>query len=260
MLAKRIIPCLDVKNGRVVKGIHFVGLRDAGDPIEQARWYAEQGADEVTFLDITASVEARGTLRHMVERVADTIFIPFTVGGGVRSANDFRDLLRAGADKASINTAAVTNPHIVAECAEKFGTQCVVVAIDAKRITDDRRQTADEGRWQVFTHGGRTPTDLDAVEWACQVERLGAGEILLTSIDRDGTQGGYDLELTRAIVNAVNIPVIASGGAGTLEHFYDALAIGKADAVLAASLFHDRVMSVGEVKDYLAERGVVVRR
>ena len=251
MLAKRIIPCLDVKNGRVVKGINFVGLRDAGDPIEQARWYAEQGADEVTFLDITASVEARGTLLHMVERVADTIFIPFTVGGGVRSADDFRDLLRAGADKASINTAAVTSPHIVAECAEKFGTQCIVIAIDAKRETD--------GTFRVYTHGGRKPTDLDAIEWAREVERLGAGEILLTSIDRDGTQVGYDLELTCAIAGAVNIPVIASGGAGTLEHFYDALAQGKADAVLAASLFHDRVMNVGQVKNYLAARGVCVR-
>jgi cyclase len=259
MLAKRIIPCLDVKNGRVVKGINFVGLRDAGDPIEHARWYAEQGADEVTFLDITASVEARGTLLHMVERVADTVFIPFTVGGGVRSAGDFRDLLRAGADKASMNTAAVTNPHLISECAEKFGSQCVVVAIDAKK-TDAGQQTTNGTRWRVYTHGGRQPTELDAVAWARAVERLGAGEILLTSIDRDGTHNGYDLELTRAIVDAVHIPVIASGGAGRLEHFYDALALGQADAVLAASLFHDRVLSVGEVKAYLAERGMVVRR
>lgn len=251
MLAKRIIPCLDVKNGRVVKGIHFSGLRDAGDPIEQARWYAEQGADEVTFLDITASVEARGTLLHMVERVADTIFIPFTVGGGVRGADDFRDLLRAGADKASINTAAVTSPNIISECAEKFGSQCVVVAIDARSKAN--------GRFQVYTHGGRRPTENDAVEWARQVERLGAGEILLTSIDRDGTQAGYDLELTRAIVDAVNLPVIASGGAGTLEHFYAALEEGRADAVLAASLFHDRVMSIEQIKSYLAGRGVFVR-
>lgn len=249
MLAKRIIPCLDVKNGRVVKGINFVGLRDAGDPIEQARWYAEQGGDEVTFLDITASVEARGTLLHMVERVADTIFIPFTVGGGVRSADDFRDLLRAGADKASINTAAVQNPRIISECAEKFGSQCVVVAIDAKRESN--------GAWQVYTHGGRLPSERDAIEWAREVERNGGGEILLTSIDRDGTHGGYDLELTRAIVASVNIPVIASGGAGTLEDFYDALQV--ADAVLAASLFHDRVMSIGQVKEYLAGRGVAVR-
>lgn len=251
MLTKRIIPCLDVKNARVVKGINFVGLRDAGDPIEQARWYAEQGADEVTFLDITASVEARGTLLHMVERVADTIFIPFTVGGGVRSADDFRDLLRAGADKASINTAAVTSPNIISECAEKFGTQCVVVAIDARREANDR--------FQVYTHGGRRATEIDAVVWAREVERLGAGEILLTSIDRDGTQAGYDLELTRAIVDAVNIPVIASGGAGTLEHFYTALTEGRADAVLAASLFHDRMMSIEQVKSYLAGRGVLVR-
>lgn len=251
MLTKRIIPCLDVKNARVVKGINFVGLRDAGDPIEQARWYAEQGADEVTFLDITASVEARGTLLHMVERVADTIFIPFTVGGGVRSADDFRDLLRAGADKASINTAAVTSPNIISECAEKFGTQCVVVAIDARREANDR--------FQVYTHGGRRATEIDAVVWAREVERLGAGEILLTSIDRDGTQASYDLELTRAIVDAVNIPVIASGGAGTLEHFYTALTEGRADAVLAASLFHDRMVSIEQVKSYLAGRGVLVR-
>ncbi len=260
MLAKRIIPCLDVKNGRVVKGINFVGLRDAGDPIEQARWYAEQGADELTFLDITASVEARGTLLQMVERVADTIFIPFTVGGGVRSAEDFRDLLRAGADKASINTAAVTNPQMISECAEKFGSQCVVVAIDAKRVTnDERRMTNDkEPCWEVYTHGGRIATGRDAVEWAREVERLGAGEILLTSIDRDGTQIGYELELTRAIVDAVNIPVIASGGAGTLEHFYQGVQV--ADAVLAASLFHDRVVSISQVKDYLAEKSVSVRR
>lgn len=250
MLAKRIIPCLDVKNGRVVKGIHFVGLRDAGDPIEQAGWYAEQGADELTFLDITASVEARRTLLHMVELVADTIFIPFTVGGGVRSAEDFRDLLRAGADKASMNTAAVTNPNIVAECAEQFGSQCVVVAIDGKRT--------DGGFWEVYTHGGRTPTGRDAIEWAREVERLGAGEILLTSIDRDGTHKGYDLELTRAIVDTVNVPVIASGGAGMLEDFYEVLQV--ADAALAASLFHDRVMTVGDVKKYLAEGGVVVRQ
>ena len=266
MLAKRIIPCLDVKNGRVVKGINFVGLRDAGDPIEQARWYAEQGADELTFLDITASVEARGTLLQMVERVADTIFIPFTVGGGVRSAEDFRDLLRAGADKASINTAAVTNPQMISECAEQFGSQCVVVAIDGKRTNDKRRMTNDKRRmtndkglgWEVYTHGGRNATGRDAVEWAREVERLGAGEILLTSIDRDGTQIGYELELTRAIVDAVNIPVIASGGAGTLEHFYQGVQV--ADAVLAASLFHDRVVSISQVKDYLAEKSVSVRR
>lgn len=252
MLAKRIIPCLDVKNGRVVKGTSFVNLRDAGDPVAHARWYAEQGADELTFLDITASVEARGTLLEMVERVADTIFIPFTVGGGVRDVNDFRALLRAGADKVSINTAAVNNPALIAECAERFGSQCVVVAIDAKRVADTR--------WEVYTHGGRTPTGVDAVAWAREAERRGAGEILLTSIDRDGTQSGYDLELTRAIVEAVNLPVIASGGAGELAHFYDALAIGRADAVLAASLFHDRVLSIAQVKEYLCARGIHVRR
>lgn len=249
MLAKRIIPCLDVKNGRVVKGINFVGLRDAGDPIEQARWYAAQGADEVMFLDITASVQARGTLLQMVERVADTIFIPFTVGGGVRRADDFRDLLRAGADKASINTAAVANPKIISECAEKFGSQCVVVAVDTKRQAN--------GQFQVYTHGGRRPTEREAIEWAREIEQLGAGEILLTSIDRDGTHAGYDLELTRVIVDAVNIPVIASGGAGKMQHFYDALQI--ADAALAASLFHDREMSVGQVKSYLTGRGVSMR-
>ncbi len=252
MLAKRIIPCLDVKNGRVVKGIHFVDLRDAGDPIENARWYAEHGADEITFLDITASVEARGTLLDMVARVADTIFIPFTVGGGVRSAEDFRDLLRAGADKASLNTAAVANPEIITECAEKFGSQCVVVAVDAKR--------AANGQWQVYTHGGRRATERKALEWAQEIERRGAGEILLTSIDRDGTHKGYDLDLTCAITEAVNIPVIASGGAGSLAHFYEALTLGGADAVLAASLFHDRVMRIEEVKSYLAERGVRVRQ
>lgn len=250
MLAKRIIPCLDVKNGRVVKGINFVGLRDAGDPIEQARWYAEQGADEVTFLDITASVEARGTLLQMVERVADTIFIPFTVGGGVRSSDDFRDLLRAGADKASINTAAVNNPKIIQECAEKFGSQCVVVAIDAKRESN--------GQFQVYTHGGRRPTERDAIEWAREVEQNGAGEILLTSIDRDGTHNGYELELTRAIVGAVNIPVIASGGAGKMRDFYDALQVS--DAVLAASLFHDRQMTIPDLKSYLSQRGIAIRK
>lgn len=252
MLAKRIIPCLDIKKGRVVKGINFVGLRDAGDPLEHARWYAEQGADELTFLDITASVEARGTLLQMVERIADTLFIPFTVGGGVRSAADFRALLRAGADKVSINSAAVNDPQIIAECAEKFGAQCVVIAIDAKRNAD--------GGFQVYTHGGRKATNWDALEWARAAARLGAGEILLTSIDRDGTQAGYDLELTRALADAVNIPVIASGGAGALEHFYDAFTAGNADAVLAASLFHDRVMTLAQVKEFLAARGVCVRK
>lgn len=250
MLAKRIIPCLDVQAGRVVKGVRFVNLRDAGDPIEQARWYAQAGADELTFLDIAASIEERGTLLDMVERVADTIFMPFTVGGGVRSADDFRELLRAGADKVSLNTAAVNRPALVNECAEKFGSQCVVIAIDAK----------SEGRgWEVYTHGGRNATGRDAIEWAREVERAGAGEILLTSIDRDGTQRGFDLPLTRAITEAVNVPVIASGGAGKLDDFYEVFAEGKADAALAASLFHDRDMSIGEVKSYLAARGVAVR-
>lgn len=258
MLAKRIIPCLDVKNGRVVKGINFVGLRDAGDPLEQARWYAEQGADEIVFLDITASVQARGTLRQMVERVADTLFIPFTVGGGVRCVDDFRAVLRAGADKVSVNTAAVANPKIISECAKMFGAQCIVVALDAKAVHAASSPNGEK-KWRVYTHGGRTATHLDAVEWARQAEALGAGEILLTSIDRDGTQVGYDLELTRAITDAVNIPVIASGGAGTLAHFYDAFAKTNADAALAASLFHDRTLSVPQVKNYLAERGVRVR-
>lgn len=252
MLAKRIIPCLDVQTGRVVKGIHFVGLRDAGDPIAHARWYAEHGADEVTFLDITASVEARQTLLDMVRRVADTLFIPFTVGGGVRRADDFRALLRAGADKASINTAAVANPQMITECADLFGSQCVVVAIDAKREAD--------GQWRVYTHGGRVPSAREALEWAQTVERLGAGEILLTSIDRDGTQRGFDLELTRALADAVNIPVIASGGAGELADFFDVLTEGHADAALAATLFHDRVLQISQVKQYLAERGVPVRQ
>lgn len=262
MLAKRVIPCLDVRAGRVVKGISFVNLRDAGDPIEHARWYAEQGADELTFLDITASVEARGTLLEMVEHVADAIFIPFTVGGGVRTADDFRDLLRAGADKVSINTAAVIHPTLIAECAEKFGSQCVVVAIDAKRLTSPQSPatSSHHPQWIVYTHGGRTPTQRDAVEWAREIEQRGAGEILLTSIDRDGTHNGYDVELTRAIVGAVNLPVIASGGAGKLEDFYKALTEGGADAVLAASLFHDRQLSIADVKEYLYARRVPVRR
>lgn len=250
MLAKRIIPCLDVQAGRVVKGVRFVNLRDAGDPIEQARWYAQAGADELTFLDIAASVEERGTLLDMVERVADTIFIPFTVGGGVRSADDFRELLRAGADKVSLNTAAVNRPELVKECAEKFGSQCVVIAVDAK---------SEDGGWGVYTHGGRNATGRDAIEWAREVEQQGAGEILLTSIDRDGTQRGFDLLLTRAIADAVNVPVIASGGAGSLDDFYEVFAMGNADAALAASLFHDREMSIGDVKSYLAARGVAVR-
>lgn len=249
-LAKRIIPCLDVRAGRVVKGMNFENLRDAGDPIAHAQWYADAGADEVTFLDITASLETRGTLLEMVERVADTLFIPFTVGGGVRDVNDFRALLRAGADKVSLNTAAVSQPALISECAYKFGSQCVVVAIDAKW---------DGQEWRVFTHGGQRPTAHSAVEWARRAGESGAGEILLTSIDRDGTHNGFDLDLTRALTNAVNIPVIASGGAGTVNDFWQVLTEANADAALAASLFHDRQLSIGEVKAYLSERGVPVR-
>ncbi len=255
MLAKRIIPCLDVKNGRIVKGVSFVNLRDAGDPVEQARAYSEAGADELAFLDITASVEGRGAIIEMVERVADALFIPFTVGGGVRTVEDFRALLRAGADKVSINTAAVENPTLISQVAERFGSQCVVVAVDAAGKSD----LAAGNEWEVFTHGGRNTTHCDALEWARKVEELGAGEILLTSIDRDGTQIGFDLDLTRAVAEAVNIPVIASGGAGRLEDFYSVLTEGKADAALAASLFHDHVLSIGAAKTFLRARGVAVR-
>jgi imidazole glycerol-phosphate synthase subunit HisF len=251
MLARRIIHCLDVKEGRVVKGVNFVGLRDAGDPVEIARRYDQEQADELTFLDITASFEKRPILLDVVRRTAETVFMPLTVGGGVRTPEDVRTLLRAGADKVSINTAAVERPELVREAAERFGTQCVVVAIDAKRSGE---------RWEVFVHGGRTPTGLDAVEWASRMERFGAGEILLTSMDRDGTKEGYDLPLTRAISAAVGIPVIASGGAGTLEHLHEGLTLGRADAVLAASIFHFREFTIGEAKDYLAARGVPVRR
>lgn len=247
MLAKRIIPCLDVKDGRVVKGVSFINLRDAGDPVEQADAYSRAGADELTFLDISASVERRGTLVDMVERVADTLFIPFTVGGGVRTVDDFRVLLRAGADKVSINTAAVENPELISQVAERFGSQCLVVAIDATSAGN------------VFTHGGRKNVGLDACAWARRAEKLGAGEILLTSIDRDGTQKGFDLELTRDVVNSVNIPVIASGGAGSLEDFYSVLTDGRADAALAASLFHDRLLTISRVKSFLHARGVAVR-
>jgi cyclase len=250
MLAKRIIPCLDVREGRVVKGVNFESLRDAGDPIAHAQWYAEAGADEVTFLDITASLEKRGTLLEMVERVADTLFIPFTVGGGVRDVDDFRLLLRAGADKVSLNTAAVADPALVRECAIKFGSQCVVVAIDAR---------SDGNGWRVFTHGGQRTTDRGAVDWAREAVDRGAGEILLTSIDRDGTRAGFDLELTRAVAEAVSVPVIASGGAGTVQDFYNVLSDGRADAALAASLFHDRILSIGEVKEFLHKRGLTIR-
>jgi cyclase len=250
VLAKRIIPCLDVKEGRVVKGVGFVNLKDAGDPVEAARAYDAEGADELCFLDILASHEERKIFIDVVSRTAEQVFMPLTVGGGVRTLDDIRDLLRAGADKVSINTAAVQRPEFVKEAAERFGTQCIVVAIDAKRSGSG---------WEVFTHGGRKPTGLDAVAWARTMASFGAGEILLTSMDRDGTKEGYDLALTAAISGAVAIPVIASGGAGTLEHLYEAFAQGKADAVLAASIFHYRQHTIREAKDYLRARGVPVR-
>ena len=251
MLAKRIIPCLDVDRGRVVKGIRFLSLVDAGDPVEQGKRYDAEGADELTFLDITASSDKRAIVADLVRRVADEVFIPFTVGGGLNSLEDVRAVLRAGADKVTLNTAAVVRPRLITEGAETFGSQCMVVAVDARRRAG--------GGWEVHTHGGREATGLDAVEWAARAEELGAGEILLTSMDRDGTRDGYDLELTRAVSDAVTIPVIASGGAGRLEHFYDALTQGRASAVLAASLFHFGEFTVGEVKSYLRSRGVLVR-
>jgi cyclase len=251
MLAKRIIPCLDVKDGRVVKGVRFVDLRDAGDPVEAAMAYDAQGADELVFLDITASHEDRAIILDVVRRTAEGIYMPLTVGGGIRSVDDVRRLLRAGADKVSLNTAALARPEVIQEAARRFGSQCVVVAIDARREGD---------AWGVYTHGGRRPAGRDAVEWAREAVTLGAGEILLTSMDRDGTKDGYDLELTRAISDAVSVPVIASGGAGSLEHFHDALVDGHADAALAASLFHFGIHTIAEAKQYLAERGVEVRR
>src|SRR6056300_60381 len=254
-LAKRIIPCLDVENGRVVKGVKFLDIRDAGDPVEVARRYDEQGADEITFLDITASHEGRDTMVHTVERMASQVFIPLTVGGGVRTCDDIRTLLNAGADKVSINTAAVFNPEFVKEAAERFGSQCIVVAIDAKKVS----VLGEEGRWEIFTHGGRKPTGLDAIEWAQKMEELGAGEILLTSMDQDGVKSGYDLGLTRGVSEAVNIPVIASGGVGNLDHLVDGCIEGKADAVLAASIFHFNEYSVPEAKAYMRERGIEVR-
>ena len=251
MLAKRIIPCLDVSAGRVVKGVNFVELRDAGDPVEVARRYDEQGADEITFLDITASSDDRDIILHMVEHVAEQVFIPLTVGGGVRTVADVRRLLNAGADKVSINTAAVTRPEIVAEASAKVGNQCIVVAIDAKQTGPDK--------WEVFTHGGRRNTGIDAIEWARRVEALGAGEILLTSMDRDGTKNGFDLGLTRAVSDAVRIPVIASGGVGSLAHLAEGVTTGRADAVLAASIFHFGTHSVHEAKVFMRERGIEVR-
>jgi len=252
VIAKRIIPCLDVDNGRVVKGIRFLSLTDAGDPVEQAKRYDAEGADELTFLDITASSDKRDIVTDLVRRVADEVFIPFTVGGGLRSVEDIRAILRAGADKITLNTAAIENPQLISECAETFGSQCIVVAIDA------RRRTAGEG-WEVFTHGGRYAIGWDALEWSSRAESLGAGEILLTSMDCDGTRDGYDIELTRAIADAVRIPVIASGGAGNVEHFYDALVEGGASAVLAASLFHFGELTISDVKTYLRSRGVQIR-
>ncbi len=260
MLAKRIIPCLDVKEGRVVKGTRFVNLRDAGDPVEVAAEYDRQGADELIFLDITASHERRRIMIDLVARTADQVFMPLTVGGGIRSLEDIHALLRAGADKVSLNTAAVREPELIRQAAERFGSQCIVLAIDAKRRAESQEPRAETGgAWEVYVHGGRTPTGKDAVAWALEAERLGAGEILLTSMDRDGTRDGYDLPLTRAIALAVKIPVIASGGAGSLEHLFQGLVEGKADAVLAASLFHYREVTISEVKQYLAARGVCVR-
>jgi imidazole glycerol-phosphate synthase subunit HisF len=250
MLAKRIIPCLDVNAGRVVKGVNFVSLRDAGDPVEIARRYDQQGADEVTFLDITASSDDRDLILPMIEAVADQVFIPLTVGGGVRTVEDVRRLLNAGADKISINTAAIQQPNLIRDCSDKFGAQCIVVAIDAKRVGD---------HWEVFTHGGRNATGLDALRWATHVMAQGAGEILLTSMDRDGTGKGFDLELTRAVSESVSIPVIASGGVGCLEHLYEGVTQGAADAVLAASIFHFGEHTIGEAKAYLSSRGVCVR-
>lgn len=252
MLTKRIIPCLDVNNGRVVKGINFVNLKDAGDPVEVAAAYDAAGADEVVFLDITASSDARATVVDMVRRVAECVFIPFTVGGGIRTVDDFKALLREGADKISINSAAINRPELICEAADKFGSQCVVVAIDARQRED--------GGWNIYKNGGRIDTGLDAVEWAIQAEKLGAGEILLTSMDCDGTKAGYDFPLTRTIAENVGIPVIASGGAGAKEHFYEALTEGKADAALAASLFHYKELEIMDLKNYLAVRGVPVRR
>ncbi len=253
-LAKRIIPCLDVDKGRVVKGVRFVDIVDAGDPVEVARAYDEQGADELVFLDITASHERRDTMVHVVEEVASQVFIPLTVGGGIRELEDIRRMLNAGADKVAINTAAINNPEFVRQAAERFGSQCIVVAIDAKQVENGGKPC-----WEIYTHGGRNPTGIDAVEWARRMVRLGAGEILLTSMDRDGTKDGYDLPLTRAVSEAVTIPVIASGGVGTLRHLAEGIAEGKADAVLAASIFHYGEYTVGEAKRYLAERGIEVR-
>lgn len=252
MLTKRIIPCLDVHAGRVVKGVNFVNIRDAGDPVEVAAFYDKAGADELTFLDITASSDARSIMLDVVRRVAEQVFIPFTVGGGIRTVEDFREILKAGADKISVNSAALRRPELVSEAAWRFGSQCVVVAIDAKKRPDG-------SGWDVYLNGGRVNTGRDAIEWAVEAEKLGAGEILLTSMDCDGTKNGYDIELTRRVSDSVKIPVIASGGAGTMEHFYEAITEGRADAILAASLFHYREMEIGDLKKYLIEKGIEVR-
>ncbi len=276
MLAKRIIPCLDVKDGRVVKGTRFINLRDAGDPVEVATLYDQEGADELVFLDITASYERRKIMIDVVTRTAEKAFMPLTVGGGIRDLEDIRDLLRAGADKVSLNTAAVQKPGLLREAAERFGSQCIVLAIDAKKTVQSPKSKVQKTRftegfshqlpaishqlsWEVYIHGGRTPTGIDALEWARKGEELGAGEVLLTSMDKDGTKDGYDLDLTRTISESINIPVIASGGAGCLEHLYQALADGKADAVLAASIFHYKEYSIREAKEYLKGRGILVR-
>ncbi len=251
MLAKRIIPCLDVKDGRVVKGVNFINFRDAGDPVENGKFYDDEGADELVFLDITASSDRRNIILNMVKNVAETVNIPFTVGGGIRTVEDVRLILENGADKVSINTAAVLNPDIIGESAVRFGSQCILIAIDAKQN--------DRGSWSVYLHGGRTPTEIDAIEWAVKACRLGAGEILLTSMDRDGTRNGYDLELTSRIAESVGVPVIASGGVGVIEHMYDGLTAGKADAVLAASIFHFREISIRQVKEYLSAKGIPMR-
>lgn len=252
MLTKRIIPCLDVHGGRVVKGVNFLNIRDAGDPVEVAAIYDRAGADELTFLDITASADARSIMLDVVRRVAEQVFIPFTVGGGIRTVEDFREILKAGADKISVNSAALKRPELISEAAWRFGSQCVVLAVDAKR-------RPDKSGWDVYLNGGRVNTGKDAVEWAVEAERLGAGEVLLTSMDCDGTKNGYDIELTRQVSDSVKIPVIASGGAGTMEHFHEALTDGRADAVLAASLFHYREMEIMDLKRYLQEKGIVIR-
>ena len=254
-LAKRIIPCLDVENGRVVKGVQFVDIRDAGDPVEVAKRYDEQGADEITFLDITASHEGRETTIHTVEAIAEQVFIPLTVGGGIRTIEDIRNMLNAGADKTAINSAAIYNPEFVKEAAEKFGSQCIVIAIDAKKVSED----GEPGKWEIFTHGGRKPTGIDVVEWAVRMTNYGAGEVLLTSMDQDGVKSGFDIELTRAVSEAVNVPVIASGGVGNLQHLADGVTHGKADAVLAASIFHFGEHTVEEAKLHMQEQGIEVR-